>query len=233
MINGNDGGVDLSVNGGESWFAPRLPIGQIYHINADNRTPFWVSATFQDIGCFSGPTNTFNMAGISLTDWHSAGGGETGYTAHDPDDPNIIFAGEYGGIMTRYDHRTRQARNVSAYPENPSGYGAENMKYRFRWPAPMMISPHKPTAVYHAANVLFKSADHGQTWTAISGDLTRNDKSKQKWSGGPITGDNTTAEFYCTISAIAESAKQKDLLWVGSDDGLVHVSTDGGKNWRT
>ncbi len=230
MIDGNDGGVDISTNGGESWFAPPLPISQFYRINVDNRTPYYVSGTMQDIGAAAGPSNSLNSRGIGLGEWHTIGGGETGYTAHDPTDPNIIYAGEYGGYISRYDHRTRQARNISIYPYRFSGE-AESLKYRFRWPAPLMLSPHDPKTLYHAGNVLFKTTDGGQTWTPISGDLTRNDKTKQKWSGGPITGDNTSAEHYCTISAIAESPKQKDLLWAGSDDGLVHVSQDGGKTW--
>jgi photosystem II stability/assembly factor-like uncharacterized protein len=231
MIIGNDGGVNLSTNGGRTWFAPPLPISQFYHINVDTRTPYHISGTMQDIGCAAGPSNSLNFAGIRLADWYSVGGGETGYTLHDPKDPNIVYAGEYAGIITRYDHRLRQARNVSIYPDNPSGHGAEDMKYRFRWPAPIAGSPHDPKAIYHAGNVLFKSTDGGQTWATLSPDLTRNDKSKQKWSGGPITGDNTTAEFYCTISAVAESPKRKDLIWVGSDDGLLHLTRDGGKSW--
>jgi photosystem II stability/assembly factor-like uncharacterized protein len=231
MIDGNDGGVDISTNGGESWYAPPLPICQFYHINVDNRTPYHVSGTMQDIGCAAGPSNSLTASGIALGDWYYVGGGETGYTAHDPTDHNIIYAGEYGGFISRFDLRTRQARNVSIYPENPSGHGAEAMKYRFRWPAPIVMSPHDSKTIYHAANVLFRTINGGNNWTPISGDLTRNDKAKQRWSGGPITGDNTTAEFYCTISSLAESPRQKDLLWVGSDDGLVHVSRDGGKNW--
>ena len=149
----------------------------------------------------------------------------------DPTDPNIVYAGEYGGYISRYDHRTRQARNVSIYPFNPSGHGAEDLRYRFQWTAPILISPHDRKIVYHAANVLFRTTDGGKTWKPISPDLTRNDKSKQKWSGGPITGDNTGVEVYGTIFAIAESPKEKGVLWAGSDDGLVHVTRDGGKNW--
>jgi photosystem II stability/assembly factor-like uncharacterized protein len=231
MIDANDGGVDITTNGGESWYAPPLPICQFYRINVDHRTPYHVSGTMQDLGTASGPSNSLSARGIALGDWHSVGGGETGFTAPDPSDPNIVYAGEYGGIITRYDHRTRQARNISIYPFNPSGHGAEALRYRFQWTAPILISPHDPKTVYHAANVLFKTTDGGTTWTALSPDLTRNDKSKQRWSGGPITGDNTGVEVYGTVFAIAESPKQKGLLWAGSDDGLVHVSPDGGKTW--
>lgn len=232
MIAANDGGVDLTLNGGETWTAPPLPISQFYRINVDTRTPYHVSGTMQDLGSAAGPSRGLNGKGIALSDWYNAGGGETGYTAHDAKDPNIIYAGEYAGFITRYDHRTGLTRMVGAFVENPSGHGAEDMKYRFRWPAPILLSPHDSTTLYHAANVVFKSTDGGKSWTTISPDLTRDDKARQRWSGGPITGDNTTAEFFCTISAFAESPKQKDLLWTGSDDGLVHLSRDGGKTWK-
>ena len=185
----------------------------------------------QDLGSIAGPSNSLSYSGISLADWYNVGGGETGYTVHDATDPDVVYAGEYAGVITRYDHRTRQARSVGSYIDNPSGHGAADMKYRFRWPAPIVGSPHDPKVIYHAANVLFQTSDGGQTWTPISPDLTRDDKRKQRWSGGPITGDNTTAEYYCTISAVAESPKEKGLIWVGSDDGLVQVTRDGGKSW--
>jgi photosystem II stability/assembly factor-like uncharacterized protein len=231
MIGGNDGGVDLSLDGGETWYAPPLPIAQFYHIAVDNDLPYRVSGAMQDLGTASGPSNSLSSGGIANCDWHEVGGGEAGHTAHDPADPNIVYAGEYSGVITRYDHRTRQSRNMSIYPFNASGHGAEDARYRFQWTAPILISPHDSKVVYHAANVLFKSSDGGLHWSAISPDLTRNDKSKQKWSGGPITGDNTGVEVYDTIFAVAESPKQKDLLWAGTDDGVVHVSRDGGKHW--
>ncbi len=231
MIDSNDGGVDITTNGGKSWYAPPLPICQFYHINVDNRVPYHVSGTMQDMGTASGPSNSLCSDGIMLRHWHTVGGGETGFTMPHPTDPNIVFAGEYGGYLSRYDHRTRQARNISIYPTNPSGHGAEDMKYRFQWTAPVLISPHDSSVVYHAGNRLFRTQDAGKSWTPISPDLTRNDTSKQQWSGGPITGDNTTAEYYCTIFAIAESSRKAGVLWAGSDDGLVHVSTDGGTNW--
>ena len=231
IIDSNDGGVDISANGGETWYAPPLPISQFYHVAADNRKPYHVSGPMQDLGTAAGPSNSLSSGGILLGDWYSVGGGETGFTAPDPSDPNVVYAGEYGGYISRFDFRTRQARNVSIYPTNPSGHGAEDLRYRFQWTAPILISPHDSKVIYHAANVLFRSTDAGMTWAPISPDLTRNDKSKQKWSGGPITGDNTGAEYYDTIFAIAESPKQAGVLWAGSDDGLVHVSRDGGKNW--
>jgi len=231
MIDSNDGGVDISTNGGATWFAPQLPISQFYHIAADNRVPYHVSGTMQDLGTASGPSNSLAKGGIDICHWHTVGGGETGFTAPDPADPNIVYAGEYGGYFSRFDYRTRQARNVSVYPTNPSGHGAGDLRYRFQWTAPILISPHDSKVIYHAANVLFKTSDAGQTWNAISPDLTRDDKSKERSSGGPLTGDNTGAEYYCTIFALAESPKQAGILWAGSDDGLVHISQNGGNNW--
>lgn len=242
MIDSHDGGVDITTNGGETWHMPPLPICQFYHISVDNSTPYRVLGNMQDQGTASGPSNSLSSAGISLSDWHTVGGGETGYTVADPFDPNIVYSGEYAGILTIYDHRTRHSRNISIYPTNPSGKGAEDLRYRFQWTAPLMLSPHHPKDVtkgrtptptlYHAANVLFRSNDQGKTWAKISPDLTRNDKTKQKWSGGPITGDNTGVEYYGTIFAIAESPVKAGTLWAGSDDGLVHVSIDAGSSWQ-
>ncbi len=231
MIDSNDGGVDLTSNGGQTWQAPSLPIAQFYHISADNSLPYRVMGTMQDQGTASGPSNSLSSSGITLCDWYSVGGGETGFAVADPRDPNVVYAGEYGGYLSRFDMRNRQARNISIYPYDPSGKGGEDLAYRFQWTAPVMISAHEPHLLYHAANVLFVSSDEGKTWKAISPDLTRNDKQKQKWSGGPITGDNTGVEIYGTIFAIAESPKKAGILWTGSDDGLVHVSQDGGRNW--
>jgi hypothetical protein len=185
----------------------------------------------QDLGTASGPSNSLSPGGIARSDWYNVGGGEAGFTAPDPSDPDIVYATEYGGILTRYDHKTQQVRSITIYPFAAVGRGGEELRYRFQWTAPVVVSPHSSNVVYHASNVLFKTSDAGMHWSAISPDLTRNDKSKQKWSGGPITGDNTGAEIYCTIFALAESLKQKDLLWAGSDDGLVHVSRDGGQSW--
>jgi photosystem II stability/assembly factor-like uncharacterized protein len=231
MIVGNDGGVELSSDGGETWAPVMLPIGQFYHVSVDSRVPFRVAGAMQDLGTAQGPSNSLGRGGILPGDWYDVGGGEAGHVVSKPDDPDIVYAGEYLGYISRYDHRTRQARNVSVYPENGSGHGPEDMKYRFQWTAPIATSPHDPSVVYHAANVLFRTTDGGQTWAAISGDLTRNDRSRQKWSGGPITGDNTGVEWYCTIFAVAESPRQKGVIWTGSDDGLVHVTRDGGQSW--
>ena len=230
MIVANDGGVSVTRNAGANWFAPPLPISQFYHVSVDNRRPYWVAGAMQDLGTAQGPSDNLG-AGIHLTDWHDVGGGEAGHVYSDPSDPNIVYAGEYLGIITRYDYRTKESRNVSAWPENPSGWGGADMKYRFQWTAPITGSPSDPKVVYHGAQVIFRTRDGGQKWDVISPDLTRNDKSKQKWTGGPITGDGTGVETYGTVFAIAESRKQAGIIWSGSDDGLVHVTNDNGENW--
>jgi photosystem II stability/assembly factor-like uncharacterized protein len=229
MICANDGGVDISTDGGKTWFAPPLPITQFYHVHADNAVPYRVMGCMQDLGSASGPSNSLK-GGIGLGDWHSVGGGEAGHCVTDPKDPNVVYAGEYGGIMTRYDHRTRQARNITVNQWNPSGIDPAKHKYRFQWTAPILVSQHTG-AVYHAGNFLFRTTDNGATWEKVSPDLTRDDKQKQQWSGGPITGDNTGAETYCTIFALAESPKEKGLMWAGSDDGRVHLTRDDCKTW--
>src|SRR4051812_25133281 len=231
MIVANDGGVHVTRNAGASWYAPPLPISQFYHVAADTRRSYQVAGAMQDLGTAQGPSDSLTGT-IHLTDWHDVGGGEAGHVYSDPSDPNIVYAGEYLGIITRYDNRTRESRNVSAWPDNPSGWNGEAMKYRFQWTAPITGSPFDPKVVYHGAQVIFRTRNGGQSWDVISPDLTRNDKSKQAWTGGPITGDATGVETYGTVFAIAESPKQKGLIWAGSDDGLVHVTINDGKTWK-
>ncbi|HEY7405928.1 MAG TPA: glycosyl hydrolase [Candidatus Angelobacter sp.] len=230
MIESNDGGANVSTNAGSSWTGQaNQPTAQIYHVTTDNRFPYFVYGSQQDnssVGIASAAPG-----GIDRTDWYAVGGGESGYIAPDPHDPEIVYAGSYGGEITRYDHRTEQTKDVTPWPINPIGAAAADQKYRFQWTEPIVFSPHDPKVLYFAAQVLFKSSDEGMSWQIISPDLTRNDKSKQVAAGGPITKDNTGVEVYDTIFSVVESPLQKDLIWAGSDDGLVHVTTDGGKNW--
>src|SRR5262249_55774950 len=149
MIGADDGGVNLSLDGGETWYAPALPIAQFYHVTADSRVPFYVAGSMQDIGTAQGPSRTLTTTGIRNGDWYGVGGGEAGWVVSQPDDPNIVYAGEYGGYISRFDYRTRQARNISAFPEDPSGHGGADFKYRFQWTAPIATSPHNPKVVYH------------------------------------------------------------------------------------
>lgn len=232
MAVASDAGVSLSRDGGETWFRPAIPTSQFYHLSVDTRRPYRVLGTLQDQGTVSGPSRTLHGAEILLSDWHPVGGGEAGYAVADPSDPDVVWAGEYMGVITRWDGRTQQAPNVGIDPDDGSGKGAVEGRYRFQWTAPIVISPHDPGTVYHAANVLFRTTDDGQSWTAISPDLSRGDDSKQRWSGGPITGDNTGVEWYGTIFAVAESPLERGLIWAGTDDGLVHVTRDGGESWR-
>ncbi|MGE0039615.1 MAG: glycosyl hydrolase [Vicinamibacterales bacterium] len=231
MIAAHDGGYDMSVDGGEHWRGTRLPISQFYHVAVDTAVPYHVHGAMQDLGTARGPSNSLASGGIPASAWIDVGGGEAGHTYSDPSDPEVVYAGEYLGVITRWDGRTGQSRHVGAWPDNMSGWPAKDLKYRFQWTAPITGSPHDPRVLYHAAQVVFRSEDGGQHWSVISPDLTRNDPSKQGWAGGPITGDNTGVETYCTIFALAESPAQKDVIWAGSDDGMVHVTRDGGRNW--
>jgi len=228
MINSNDGGANVSFNGGGSWTRQdNQPTAQFYHVITDNQFPYRVYGAQQD----NSTVSISSRANASSMDFYDVGGGESGYIAPRPDNANIVYAGSYGGHLTRYDHSTGFTRNIHAWPDNPMGWGAAKLKYRFQWTFPIVISPHDPDVLYAAANVLFKSTNSGQSWEAISGDLTTDDKSKQGPSGGPITHDNTSVEYYCTIFAVAESPLQEGLIWSGSDDGLVHVTRNGGRNW--
>ncbi len=231
MINANDGGANVSFDGGGSWSRQdNQPTAQFYHVITDDRFPYRVYGAQQDNSTVSIASRT-REAGLGATDFHEVGGCESGYIAPKPGDPDVVYAGCYGGLISRYDHRTGEVRNVTVYPDNPMGHGAEGMKHRFQWTFPIVASPHDPGVVYAAGNVLFRSTNEGQSWQAISPDLTRNDASKLGPTGGPITKDNTSVEYYGTIFAFAESPRQKGLFWTASDDGLVHVSRDGGGNW--
>ncbi len=230
MINSNDGGANVSFNGGRSWTEQDQATAQFYRVAIDNDFPYNIYGAQQDNSTIRIASRT-SEGGITERDWWDVGGGESGWIAPSPKDSNIVFAGSYGGLLTRYDHRTRQERDVNVYPDNPMGGGAEGMKYRFQWNFPIVFSPHDTNTLYTAGNVVFKTTNEGQSWEIISPDLTRNDKSKQGASGGPITKDNTSVEYYDTIFTMMESPVQAGTIWTGSDDGLVYVTRDGGKNW--
>jgi photosystem II stability/assembly factor-like uncharacterized protein len=230
MIESNDGGANVSFNGGRSWTEQDQPTAQFYRVALDNDFPYNVYGAQQDNSTIRIASRTMGNS-IGTSDWYDVGGGESGWIAPSPKDSNIVFAGSYGGLTTRHDKRTGQERDINPYPNNPMGSGADVLKYRFQWNFPIVFSPHDPNTLYVGANVLFKTTDEGSSWQVISGDLTRNDKSKQGASGGPITKDNTSVEYYATIFALMESPVQAGTIWVGSDDGMVHLSRDGGKNW--
>ena len=231
MIESNDGGANVSFNGGKTWSTQgNQPTAQFYRVALDQDFPYHVYGAQQDNSTVAIASRS-NGAGISEREWHDVGGGESGWIAPDPHNSDIVYAGSYDGLLTRYDHRTGATRNVTVWPDNPMGSGVEAMKYRFQWNYPLLFSPHDPKLLYAGANVLLSSVNEGQSWTPISPDLTRNDKSKQGPAGGDITKDNSGVEYYCTIFTVDESPVQKGVIWTGSDDGLVHISRDGGKKW--
>ncbi|MBI2681831.1 MAG: glycosyl hydrolase [Acidobacteriales bacterium] len=231
MIEGNDGGATVTLNGGESWSSlDNQPTSQFYRVITDNQAPYRIYGSQQDNTSVSIPSRTDDN-GINNTHWYPVGGCESGYIAPDPKDPNIIYAGCYGGHITRFDARTRQEQEVMAWPLDSLGSGVGEQKYRWQWTAPIVFSPHGGNVLYHGAHKLLKTTDGGMSWTEISPDLTRNDAEKQKSSGGPITQDNTSAEYYSTIFTVAESPLEKGTIWTGSDDGLIHVTRNDGKDW--
>ncbi len=232
MILGDDGGGTITFNGGKTWSTQNnQPTAQFYRVTTDDRFPYWVYGSQQDNSNVAIPSGVPGAA-IDFTDWHSVGGGESGWIAPKPADPDVVFAGEYGGQITRYDHRTREVRQVMVWPQLADGHATKDLKYRFQWNAPISISPHDPKTLYHASQILLKSRDEGETWEEISPDLTRNDKEKQGKSGGPITTDVTGVEVYDTIFALAESPHEKGVIWTGTDDGLVNLTRDDGKTWQ-
>ena len=232
LINGNDGGATISIDGGDTWSTIyNQPTAQFYHVTTDNRFPYYIYGAQQDNSTVAIASAGVNGS-IDRPEWYDVGGGESGYIAPDPSDPEIVYAGSYGGEITRFDHRTGEQQSVNPWPVNPIGWAAGDVKHRFQWTEPIAFSPHDPKTMYFAAEVLFKTTDGGMSWTIISPDLTRNDKSKQASSGGPITKDNTGVEVYDTIFSVVESPVQKDLIWAGTDDGVVQLTRDGGKRWE-
>ncbi len=231
MIASNDGGATVTLDGGKSWSRQdNQPTAQFYHVITDTRTPYYVYGAQQDNSTIAIASRS-DDGEIGRADWYAVGGGEAGYIAPYPPDPNIVYAGDYQGTLSRYDRHTGQVKSVTASPELSDGRGAAVLDHRFQWTAPLLISPHDPEMLYHAGERLFKTTDGGMHWEAISEDLTRNDKSKQQISGGPINKDDTGTEYYDTIFAVAESPVTKGLIWAGTDDGLVHITRDGGKHW--
>ena len=229
MIESNDGGSNISTNGGRTWTDQDYATAQFYHVTTTNHFPYRVCGAQQDNSTACMPSRA--VFGADLRDFYDAGGGESGYIAVKPDNPDIIFAGSYGGHLTRKDTRTGLERNVNAWPLNPMGHDAKDARYRFQWTFPIVFSPHDPNTLYIGSSVVFKTTDEGGSWTAISPDLTRHDPATLGSSGGPITKDQTSVEYYATVFTIAESPVEKGVIWAGSDDGLVHVTRDGGANW--
>jgi photosystem II stability/assembly factor-like uncharacterized protein len=231
MIVGDDGGAQISFDGGKNWSTyENQPTAQFYRVSTDNSFPYRILGAQQDNSTVRIKNRTYG-AGISQEDWEPTAGAESGYVVADPLNPDIVYGGNYGGYLSRLDHKTGENRAISVWPDNPLGAGADVQKFRFQWNFPIFFSPHNPKKLYCAGNALFVTENEGASWQQISGDLTTNDKKKQISSGGPITKDNTSVEYYCTIFTAAESTMEKDLLWTGSDDGLVYISKDAGTTW--
>jgi photosystem II stability/assembly factor-like uncharacterized protein len=230
MIEGNDGGATITTDGGKSWTAEdNQPTAQFYHIATDKRFDYQLYGSQQDSGTVAIRSRS-DSGTITDKDWKSVGGGESGFVLPDPRDPEIVYAGDHNAHITRYDGHTGQVQIISPWLGMRAKVPAD-LKYRFNWTPAMALSPSDPDVLYVGANVLFKSANGGMSWTVISPDLTRDDKSKQQSSPAPLTPDNSSAEYYDTIFSVAESPLRRGLIWVGSDDGLVHLTSDGGRTW--
>ena len=230
IANANDGGVSISLDGGKTWTTQNnQPTAQFYHVSVDNAFPYHIYGAQQDNSSVGIASRT-DWGAIGAADWFVVGGGECGFVLADPRDWHIIYS-NYENSIDRYDKTKEEIQDVSVLPVDNSGHGAADLIHRFQWVTPLTLSPHDPEVLYTGAECVFKSTDHGQSWTQISGDLTRNDKSKQQPSGGPLTNDITSVEYYDTVFTLAESPVKKGTLWAGTDDGLVHVTTDDGHHW--
>ncbi|HET9983892.1 MAG TPA: hypothetical protein VFQ38_09910, partial [Longimicrobiales bacterium] len=235
MIEANDGGGTVSVNGGETWTEEDYPTAQLYHIAIDNRKPYFVCGAQQDNSTVCMPSKGWGFLsanGRAPGDYfYAVGGGESGYIANSPAAPDIYYAGSYGGLLTAYDHSNGQERAVNPWPDNPMGYSSGDIAERFQWTFPIVVDPLDPKTVYAGSQHLMRSTNGGQSWETISPDLTRHDPKTLGASGGPITKDQTGVETYATIFSIAPSPVKAGVIWTGSDDGFVQVTQDGGKTW--
>lgn len=231
MINSNDGGANVSNNGGASWSSQQNQnTAQFYRVITDNLVPYNVYGGQQDNSTVAIASRT-NDGGIDWKDWYAVAGGESAFLAFDPDNPEIIYGGTYQGNINKWDAKTRESKSIKEYPELGLSIAPKDSKYRYNWNAPIIASPHDRKTIYHAGNVVFKSTDEGQSWEIVSPDLTKNEKDKHGPGGGPYTNEAAGGENYNTLTSMVESPHEKGLLWAGSDDGLLHITKDGGQNW--
>ena len=232
MINANDGGATVTFDGGKTWSSiVNQPTAQFYRVTTDNLKPFRIYAGQQD-NTTVGIASESDYGGIGVEDYFDVGGGESAHIALDPENPSLIYATTINGTLTEYDHSTRLTRYIIPFPELVYGKDSHDLKYRSNWNAPVALSPHDPRIIYYGTQLVLRSTDRGANWTEFSEDLTRNDRSKQGRNGGPLTPENVGAEFYNTIFYIVESPHEKNVIWVGSDDGLVHIRRDGSEDWE-
>ena len=232
MIIADDGGAQVSFDGGSTWSTYfNQPTAQFYRVTTDNAFPYRIYVAQQDNSTIR-IRHRSSGSFIGESDWEPTAGGESAHIAIDPTNNEIVYGGSYDGFLTRVNHEKKSVRGINVWPDNPMGHGAEGMKYRFQWNFPIIFSKHNPKRLYTFSNQVHLTENEGQEWKIISPDLTRNDPTKLKSSGGPITQDNTSVEYYCTIFAANESPLQEGLLWVGSDDGLIHITQNGGKTWN-
>ncbi|HEU4990773.1 MAG TPA: glycosyl hydrolase [Gemmatimonadaceae bacterium] len=227
MIETDDGGARVTADGGRTWTDEDMPTGQFYHVIATNDYPYHICGAQQDQSTLCGA----NRGTLDMSNWESAGGGESGWIAARTDMPWVVYAGSYGNLLTRKDMRTGLTENVNPWPDNPMGHPAKDIKYRFQWTFPIITSVHDANVVYAGAQKVFKSTDMGKSWTVISPDLTYHDPATLGDAGGPLTKDQTSVEYYATIFVLAESPIKAGELWSGSDDGKIYVTRDGGKSW--
>ncbi|MFL6786317.1 MAG: VPS10 domain-containing protein [Sphingomicrobium sp.] len=233
MIEANDGGATVSTNGGKSWTKEEYPTAQLYRVTITGHYPYLVCGAQQDNSTICVPSKDWKHMNVLGGQYgFSVGGGESGYIANDPLDPNIYYAGSYGGELTRFDYSNGQSRAVNILPDNPMGYSAADIKERFQWTYPIVFDPQDRNVMYATSQHVWRSANGGNSWERISGDLTRHDPVTLAASGGPITLDQTGVETYATVFALQPSRLEKDVIWAGSDDGLVHVTRDNGRTWQ-
>ncbi len=232
MISGNDGGASVSFDGGTTWsWQMNQPTAEIYRVFVDEQWPYRIYGSQQDNSTISVPSQGRVAWNRMPPDWYSVGGCESGHIAIDPRNTDVVYAGCYGGNISRVDVGKGEFRQILAYPQLQLGQAPRDLKYRFQWNAPIRLSPHDPDVLYHSSQVVLRSTDHGQSFEAISPDLTTNNQEQQDYAGGPINHDSTGVEVYNTVFAFEESPHTPGLLWAGSDDGRVHVSRDNGANW--
>ena len=231
MIIGDDGGAQVTYDGGETWSTyHNQPTSQFYRVVTDHHFPYRIYVAQQDNSTLRIAHRTIGGA-ITEEDWEETAGGESAHIAVDPLNNDIVYGGSYDGFLTRVNHKTGSVRGINVWPDNPMGHGAEGMKYRFQWNFPIFFSRHNPKRLFAASNHLHMTVDEGQTWQLVSPDLTRNEKEKLVSSGGAITKDNTSVEYYATIFAVNESPVKEGVIWAGSDDGRINVTQDNGKSW--